>query len=918
MRTRVAINGLIGRRAAADKGYVNGTREDSYRSWLIGELVLAAVLAAGTAVLVVVSGLHNDPQPPARLAADTAVAVVAAIVAVLGLVRFQVEGRALDLLLAAGFGLVAAGTIAFELTPLLGADLPSAAEAWSSLAVDLAAATLIAVAAFVSPRLAHRHRALAATGAGIVAAVALAWAAGRVAAAALPLVDAEGGRAPGPALAYAALALLSLAAAVGFGLRFRRHGRDLDRWLALALTLVVFADLHYVLAASPYLLYNDFLRLLAYAVLLVGVWRAYGYAEFGRAVAEERARVAREIHDGLAQYLFAISAHVSMLEAGADLDEALPRLRRAAEAAQQEARFAVLALSSASGTAPFDAALRRYVEFLTGDGRLDVELDIDPDVRLAPDEQIEIFRIVQEGLANARHHAGAGRAEVTIAHRGGPASGRRLGRRRRLRERGRRRRAGTAQHAPPRSIRSTAASRSAPPRAPGRRSKSCSDRCSAERRRGGSRRPVGESHRALARHWPRSSNFFSWPRSSTASPGPRSSNCFSCAEVLVPVAFDIRLAVADVFLGLVARSRFFSPRSSSCARRSRFLLGVARFCGSSTRRTGHRKSSRGRFHFTRRPAILAIMSGTGRTSEALRAIGAVAANRDLRRLQLANVGSVLGNWAYLVALLVYAFDAGGAGAVALVTVLRMIPAALVGPFTSVLGDRLGRRTVMVGSDILRAGLMLAAGAVIAAGGPVWVVFTIVTLSQIVSTAFTPAYQAILPGLARTPEELAAANVATSVIISVGAVVGPAIGAGVLAVSSISAVFAFNAASFVWSALLVLAVREPEHAGVVRRARNPLGRDAAAGLTTIAANRDLRFLTSLYVVQALVGGAMNVFVVITAIERHRAPVIPPSGRSTRRKGSAASSAESSCSHSSAAGAWPEISGSDLLSTAGRWP
>ena len=93
-------------------------------------------------------------------------------------------------------------------------------------------------------------------------------------------------------------------------------GRELDRWLALALTLVVFADLHYVLTASPYLLYNDFLRLLAYALLLVGVWQAYGHAEFGRAVAEERARVARDIHDGLAQYLFAISAHVSMLEAG--------------------------------------------------------------------------------------------------------------------------------------------------------------------------------------------------------------------------------------------------------------------------------------------------------------------------------------------------------------------------------------------------------------------------------------------------------------------------------------------------------------------------------------------------------------------------------------------------------------------------
>jgi signal transduction histidine kinase len=108
-----------------------------------------------------------------------------------------------------------------------------------------------------------------------------------------------------------------------------------------------------------------------------------------------------------------------MLEGGAELDEVLPRLKHAAGAAQQEARFAVLALSSASGTAPFDSALRRYVELLTGDGRLDVELEIDPSVRLAPDEQIEIFRIVQEGLANARTHAGARRVEVTIGHRSG-------------------------------------------------------------------------------------------------------------------------------------------------------------------------------------------------------------------------------------------------------------------------------------------------------------------------------------------------------------------------------------------------------------------------------------------------------------------------------------------------------------------
>ena len=162
---------------------------------------------------------------------------------------------------------------------------------------------------------------------------------------------------------------------------------------------------------------GDFLRVIAYGVLLVGVWRAISAAEFGRAVADERARVAREIHDGLAQYLFALATHASMAQAkpGGPTPEALDRIKELAVSAQQEARFAVLALSSAGGTAPFDAALRRYVEFLTADGALEVDVDIDQRVQLAPDEQIEVFRIVQEGLANVRKHANARHAEVRIA-----------------------------------------------------------------------------------------------------------------------------------------------------------------------------------------------------------------------------------------------------------------------------------------------------------------------------------------------------------------------------------------------------------------------------------------------------------------------------------------------------------------------
>ena len=237
----------------------------------------------------------------------------------------------------------------------------------------------------------------------------------------LAAAGSDSGRSPAVVVAYGLLTVLSLAAVVGFGLRYRRHGRDLDSWLTLALTLVVFTDLHYVLAparSSDYVFPSDLLRVLAFAVLLVGVWRAIGQAEFGRAVAEERARVARDIHDGLAQYLFALSAQVSMLESGAELDKILPRLKLASTAAQQEAQFAVLALSSASGSAPFDSALRRYVGFLVADGVLDVEVEIDPDVMLAPDEEIEVFRIVQESLANTRKHAGARQAEVSILQQG--------------------------------------------------------------------------------------------------------------------------------------------------------------------------------------------------------------------------------------------------------------------------------------------------------------------------------------------------------------------------------------------------------------------------------------------------------------------------------------------------------------------
>ncbi|HUG64265.1 MAG TPA: histidine kinase [Gaiellaceae bacterium] len=401
---------------------MDGARAQSYRSWLFGECLLVCLLAAGTALFAASDSLSPVYElQDVRLVFDTAVAVVAVFVCVLTSIRFLVEGRTLDLLLAGGFWSIALGTVAFGLVPVLAGGSLTSNAAWQYIGARLLGAGLIAVAPYTDGRLAARRRGLVAVGAGVAGLLALGTIGMQVPGGAIQIT---GELVAGSYVRVAAslLVLLWLVALVGFGLRYRRHGRDLDSWMCLAATLAVFADLHLVLTpvvSNDFVLQGDFLRVLAYGILGVGVWRAISHAEFGRAVADERARVARDIHDGLAQYLFAISTQVSMLESGAPLDEVLPRLKRAATCAQQEARFAVLALSSAGGSERFDSALRRYVDVLTADGELEVDVDVDPHVRLAPDEQIEVFRIVQEGLGNARRHAEAQRVEVSISQRTG-------------------------------------------------------------------------------------------------------------------------------------------------------------------------------------------------------------------------------------------------------------------------------------------------------------------------------------------------------------------------------------------------------------------------------------------------------------------------------------------------------------------
>jgi signal transduction histidine kinase len=393
------------------------------QSWLWGEILLAGLLGASLALFLAYPALRTHwDLPELRLVLQTAMSGAGLLVAVLAAARYSVEGRRVDLFLATGSFVTALSGAVFAIGPTFGGGPVAPAEAWASLIGAILGQTLIALAPFMRGRSKYREWSIANAVAAAGISLFVAWSLLRALGQALPELSPPRGQ-PQPFYLTGTLALQALVClicVIGWGLRFVRKNDDLARWLALGFTLMLFGALHLVfqpLLASSFVSQSDFLRMLAYIVILVGAWRAIAFAEFGRAVAEERARVAREIHDGLAQYLFAVSTHASMIENGAPLEEAVPRLKEAAALAQQEARFAILALSSASGTAPFDAALRRYVDVLTADGGLEVDLEVDRAIRLAPDEQIEIFRIVQEGLANVRRHANATRAEVTIGQR---------------------------------------------------------------------------------------------------------------------------------------------------------------------------------------------------------------------------------------------------------------------------------------------------------------------------------------------------------------------------------------------------------------------------------------------------------------------------------------------------------------------
>jgi len=252
-----------------------------------------------------------------------------------------------------------------------------------------------------------------------------------------------------------------------------------------------------------------------------------------------------------------------------------------------------------------------------------------------------------------------------------------------------------------------------------------------------------------------------------------------------------------------------------------------------------------------------------RLSDSLRVFGTVLANPSLRRIQVAFALFCMTEWGAWIAVVVYAYQRGGATGTAVVTVAQLIPCAIIAPLGAVLGDRVRRDRYLVAGYLLQAVLLAVVGAAILAGAAEWAVVFLAVAASAATTLTRPAQSALLPALVATPDELTAANVATGVIESAGVLIGPAAAGLIMSYSGPGTVILATGGLQAIAALAVWRIApQPRPAGGI--STRTLVREAVGGFREIAREADTRLVVALGGVESLLIGALDVFYVVIAI------------------------------------------------------
>ncbi len=257
--------------------------------------------------------------------------------------------------------------------------------------------------------------------------------------------------------------------------------------------------------------------------------------------------------------------------------------------------------------------------------------------------------------------------------------------------------------------------------------------------------------------------------------------------------------------------------------------------------------------------------GRSRLVDAAAAFTSNARNRDLRRAQLSFLGAWTAEWAFTVGLAIVAYRDGGATAVGLVGLLRMVPSAIVTPLLSPLADRGRRERVLVLVSTVRGAATAAAAVVVGVAGPPQIVYALAVVSTIAATLYRPAHSALLPSLCRSGYELASANVVRGLLDSVATLVGPLLAAVLLRFTDVTVVLAVSAGASWWAAALLLGLRYDAPPRPSAPAEAHLVAEAVEGVRAVVRNGDLALIVGLAAAQTFTRGALTVLTVVVAID-----------------------------------------------------
>ena len=247
------------------------------------------------------------------------------------------------------------------------------------------------------------------------------------------------------------------------------------------------------------------------------------------------------------------------------------------------------------------------------------------------------------------------------------------------------------------------------------------------------------------------------------------------------------------------------------------------------------------------------------------AVRAVFAHPAQRRAVVAFACTGTANWAVTVAVGVIAFEDGGAAAVGLIALARMLPSAVAVPVFAAVADRIRRERLIVGASIVQGVAIGLAGLLLVADVDLVAVYALVVVSAVANTILRPAHSSLLPSLCTTTSELASATVATGLLGASAALAGPVITGVLFAVAGPDAVFGV---AFVLCVVATIALLRIRYDAIERQPtkRPHVLREVLEGIQIVGRHRELRLVYTGVFAQTYVRGALNVLMVVVAFDR----------------------------------------------------